>query len=419
KVIKDYQQTLRHFEQLRGDIEDLRHWRDKYKQLVKVQERNSFVVMLVDGDGYVFDQSFLSDGADGGSRAAQSLVEAIKSSLEGKGLEGCNILLRIYANLTGLSKTLSRAGLATNDKRSIAPFVAGEFKENADFKLRACLQLYAGDAYCKHIYFAACHDSGYVSELKQYTKTRDKFTLVSIPSIAFHPEFAKLGMNIEGIDGVFRTTPLVEPIPRQPFRVTPPAFIQPAQQSPYQPPRYNGPRGSHVPGWRNNNHRAPARTESANPNGIRMDRAVDDQNTLRGIESTHEALFRDKLPKKEEVPDGCVAVNPRDFRLDPYTPSPSPGAIHKFKAETKTKSPCNKFHLSKSCKAGQDCNYSHDKLDEGNLQVLDFLARQIPCQKRGKCRDVACCSGHICQKINCKSRGGSFFCKIPQTSHIQ
>lgn len=58
-------------------------------------------------------------------------------------------MVRIYANLAGLSNTLARAGLAGNESRSIAPFTASftrsqdlfDFidasdKEGADFKIR-------------------------------------------------------------------------------------------------------------------------------------------------------------------------------------------------------------------------------------------------------------------------------------------
>lgn len=60
-------------------------------------------------------------------------------------------MVRVYANLSGLSKALSKVKLAGPEKRSLAPFVAnfnrsndlfdfvdaGELKENADLKIRA------------------------------------------------------------------------------------------------------------------------------------------------------------------------------------------------------------------------------------------------------------------------------------------
>jgi hypothetical protein len=65
-------------------------------------------------------------------------------------------MVRIYANLAGLSNTLARAGLAGNESRSIAPFTAsftrsqdlfdfidaGDKKEGADFKIRGNTAFY-------------------------------------------------------------------------------------------------------------------------------------------------------------------------------------------------------------------------------------------------------------------------------------
>jgi hypothetical protein len=67
--------------------------------------------------------------------------------------EQCRIMVRVYANLAGLSKTLARAGLTGHEARSLAPFSAnftrsqdlfdfvdaGDKKEGADFKIRGSL----------------------------------------------------------------------------------------------------------------------------------------------------------------------------------------------------------------------------------------------------------------------------------------
>ena len=68
------------------------------------------------------------------------------------------------------------------------------------------LRFYAGNTQCKHIFFAACHDVGYVSDV--ICGDNERFSLISTPSLLFHSEFKKLGMNIEELPGVFRQTPL-------------------------------------------------------------------------------------------------------------------------------------------------------------------------------------------------------------------
>ncbi|KAL6825915.1 hypothetical protein J3E69DRAFT_335351 [Trichoderma sp. SZMC 28015] len=70
------------------------------------------------------------------------------------------------------------------------------------------LNLYAENSQCKHIYLAACHDGGYISDLTTYIGNKDRFTLVNSPGVRFHKEYLKLGMGIEELPGVFHSLPL-------------------------------------------------------------------------------------------------------------------------------------------------------------------------------------------------------------------
>ncbi|KAJ4169281.1 hypothetical protein NW754_001393 [Fusarium falciforme] len=126
-------------------------------------------------------------GEEGGSRAVQQLIDSVKRSLRRKGLESCEVMVRVYANLVGLSKSLWKNGPCGAEKRSLSSFVAG-FNSSyglADF-LKAILYLYADNAQCKHINFAACHDMGYVSDLTPYRGDKDRFTLIRSPSLLFY-----------------------------------------------------------------------------------------------------------------------------------------------------------------------------------------------------------------------------------------
>ena len=124
QTLEKYTTLMENYKRLRSDYEEERDARERYKQMAKGQERNPFVLVLVDGDGMIFEDDLVSGGADGGQRAAHLLNDAIRRSLRGRGLEHCQIMVRIYANLVGLSKALSRAKLVGAEKRSLAPFVA-------------------------------------------------------------------------------------------------------------------------------------------------------------------------------------------------------------------------------------------------------------------------------------------------------
>ncbi|EME48352.1 hypothetical protein DOTSEDRAFT_29815 [Dothistroma septosporum NZE10] len=230
-VLAKYAQPKEEYQRLESNSEEEQQDREKYKILARDQEQNLFVLVLVDGDGYVFDDDDLvSSRAEGGQRAAHLLNTAVTQSHQAKGLAECLIKLRIYANLIGLSKALSKMKLAGSEKRLLAPFVAdfnrsnrpfefvdaGELKENADFKIRSLVHLYAENAQCKHIYFAGCHDVGYINDLIQYTKTHNRITLVRT-KVANHLEVAKVGLPSEEFPNIFRYSPLNTTTPRAPL----------------------------------------------------------------------------------------------------------------------------------------------------------------------------------------------------------
>ncbi|KAI0484061.1 hypothetical protein GGR56DRAFT_612157 [Xylariaceae sp. FL0804] len=492
-ILDGYSDLLASYRRLKSDFEEEREGRERYKQMARGQERNPFVLVLVDGDGYVFDDRFVAAGAEGGSQVAQLLNNTVKASLRRKGLEDCEIVVRVYANLVGLSKTLSRAGLCGPEKRSLAPFTssftrsygltdftdAGELKENADFKLRAMLRLYADNAQCKHIYFAACHDVGYVSELTPYRGTRDRVTLVSTPGVLFHNEFKKLNLDIEEFPGVFRATALngssvyTRPAPNvQPSSTTPSegqkicSFYPTGKcrygkscknlhisstTSPATPPNYSpfsgqfsrqpkieddfvndfwrlglGGSGSNGSGFissvggggagDSDGGRGGYRTSAM---GVKDGRYSGRQSYGTGTPSTGTVQMgidpASQLPKKADIPKGHVALNQNQQRLDAYIPNPSMAMTNELKERSKLRKFCNNKQLTGVCKT-ENCEYEHSPLPEALLPALEWLSRSVPC-KRDQCRNAACVLGHVCQNQSCQHRGGKAFCKLHKTMH--
>ncbi|KAL7917568.1 hypothetical protein ACQKWADRAFT_306526 [Trichoderma austrokoningii] len=220
-ILDRYGVLLENYKRLKSDYEEEREGRERYKQISKGQGGNPFVLVLVDGDAYVFHESLVSDGAEGGRTAAQLLTESIVSSLKAKDLEHCQIMVRVYADIAGLSKHLYRARLTGPEKRSLAPFVAGfnrsyglfdfvdvgEWEETADLKLSAALNLYATNPQCKHIFFAGCHDSGYIPDLTAFSGIKERFTLVTASDITFQENYKRLDMEIEKLPSLFQPVP--------------------------------------------------------------------------------------------------------------------------------------------------------------------------------------------------------------------
>ncbi|KAI9923933.1 hypothetical protein MW887_008239 [Aspergillus wentii] len=152
-LLEKFQGLLQSYNELKSDYEEEKEAREKYKRLARGQERNPFALVLVDGDGYIFKEHLIKKGPEGGIAAARLLSDTIKELLhERLGYLGdqCRIMVRIYSNILGLSKTMARAGLVGNEARSLSPFAssftraqelfdyvdAGDKKEGADYKIR-------------------------------------------------------------------------------------------------------------------------------------------------------------------------------------------------------------------------------------------------------------------------------------------
>lgn len=455
RILDHYAVLIDDYKRLKSDYEEERESREKYKQMAKDQERNPFVLFLVDGDGYVFNESLVAKRGEGGSIAAQLLNDEINASLRKKGLEHCQVMVRVYANVAGLSKALAKTGLVGGESRSLSPFIAsfnrsygltefvdaGDLKENADFKLRALLRLYADNTQCKHIYFAACHDVGYISELMPFSGNGTKFTLVSTPGVRFHDEFTKVGMGIDEFRAAFRHSSLDGALPyRQPngtaikpataqSKITA-AFKQPLSLAPLITNSNDEPRPVcllhslgkcrygktckqlHVDPQRSNPQQFTdlSSPPSPSPSGKAM---------MRIASPVDPSIVLANLPKGDNIPDGCVAVNSNNYRLDPYQPPVSPDTISRLKARVDKRRVCNSHHLLGMCEAGDRCEYDHSPLDDEFLPALQWLASSQPCPRRGACRIANCFTGHICQNLECKQRRGKMFCRIPYLAHLE
>lgn len=393
-------------------------------------------------------------GPDGGTQAAQLLNDTIKRSLRRKGLEHCDAVIRVYANVAGLSRALSKVGLIGAEKRSLAPFIAsfnrtysltdfvdaGEAKENADFKLRGLLSFYAENTQCKHIYFAACHDTGYVSELMKYRGHDDRFTLIRTSGLLFHDEFTKLGLGIEELPGVFRTTgsamDAVYPKPVQSV-VKSTAPSAPASPARHQAPEtreicsyYQSARCKYGDSCRSLHINLPESTLPVRGsklnrtwrNGSDSNDTLDHPTPTKVYGASNRSYLQQvdlfsQLPKVEDIPEGRVAVNYNQKRLDAYMPPPTSESESRLKARSAIQKLCNSKQLTGSC-VNPGCEFDHGHLDEDLKPALLWLARSIPCPKRERCRNAACYLGHICQRPDCKQRGGKHYCKIPFLLHF-
>lgn len=135
-ILRKYESLVEDYRMLRSDYEEEKENREKYKRQARGQEKNPFVLVLVDGDGYIFKDHFIRNQREGGISAAQLMSTEVRDRLRKLGhLDHCRIVVRIYCNLFELSHALGRQGLCGHHARSIASTAAAftGAKDHFDF----------------------------------------------------------------------------------------------------------------------------------------------------------------------------------------------------------------------------------------------------------------------------------------------
>lgn len=131
--------------------------------------------------------------------------------------------------------------------------------------------------------------------------------------------------------------------------------------------------------------------------------------------------FAASLPRIESIPPGCMAFNDRGERIDAYMPPITAEDRNRFTKRTASQKLCNRYHLTGECPSfasGNACEFDHSPIDDGMRNYLRSIAASTPCTRRSLCRSLTCLNGHVCQKSDCKYRGGKLFCKLPVPLHM-
>lgn len=93
---------------------------------LSLQDREPFVVVLLDGDGMIFNDELLQQGEQGGRTAAMQLSTALQDYVGSSfpGIASPKIMTKIYTNMKGLSDMCIRGGLL-NEQTLLDDFIRG------------------------------------------------------------------------------------------------------------------------------------------------------------------------------------------------------------------------------------------------------------------------------------------------------
>ncbi|KKY13936.1 putative zinc finger ccch-type protein [Diplodia seriata] len=407
EILRKYESLVEDYRTLRSDYEEEKENREKYKRQARGQEKNPFVLLLVDGDGYTFKDHLIKSSRDGGVSAAQLLSNEMRDRLRKIGsLDHCRIVVRIYSNFASVSHALSRQGLAGPHARSIAPLAAaftgsksffdyvdaGESSDCVAIKVEETFRLFAEAGQCKHIFFAGCHDARYVPLLSPHLGKADKITLIKAP--AHQPEYHSLGLPVVSFSSVFRDSPMAGWNPGTTTikgTVNKPTIVPPEPVNGTLQQRSDSKWVSDTP-WQpkvKDTMSPPERPEPKKFNSA-FTTAAD-------------------LPRPTPETEGNIPINKYGDRLDFYLPRPTAEEYAAYHSTIKEpgRKPCNEYQLRGHCPSfasGRDCEYDHNPLSSELFHVLKVIVQGYPCPKQGECRKSDCYNGHVCQRPGC--RGG-------------
>ncbi|CAF9934684.1 MAG: hypothetical protein ALECFALPRED_006061 [Alectoria fallacina] len=227
----------------------------KYKALMA---RDAFILVLIDGDGMIFDDRLVQNGEAGGREAAGLLWNAVMYHFQkDSGLPSdIKIVTRIYANVKGLGDACKKSGILSTPStiedfargftgsKQLFDFVdVGVGKDRADDKISEIFKLHLYDSHCRRILFGCSHDNGYARLLEDVADLAIRDGITLLEGVPFERELSQLKSTYHTtrFEGLFRTTKINiynQQYP-QPPGLPPPQVQQtmglPPYQSPYQP----------------------------------------------------------------------------------------------------------------------------------------------------------------------------------------
>ncbi|KAL1739153.1 hypothetical protein HDZ31DRAFT_69233 [Schizophyllum fasciatum] len=366
------------------------------------------VLVLLDGDGAIFVNDLIARGQEGGHAAAQRLLESITSHLEDTvGPGAYQVWVYIFFNKRGLTETFGRAGLPTV-KAKFDEFVlgfnqsaerfmmldVGKTKEAADAKIRVLLEDEIRMPYTVRVYFAGCHDNGYVNTLRSLITAGYKDKLVLLRGYSdMAAGIAELNLPDYTVPELLRpskiTIPSRKSISQHPTEDLPAAAVNVAT------PDHDTSTPAVVNGTTTAGAGTPraASPETATNRPVAAVKAGASYSTAL-LQQRRASIPRGTSPEREDS-NGDRSASPT-WNL----------AIQKKKLNrnvplSKNKPPpCTLFYLAE-CKFGDECKYGHHyELTPDDLDEIRRNAKKGPCPSINKDLECPwgedCCYGHVC-----------------------
>ncbi|KAI4197462.1 MAG: hypothetical protein LQ350_005901 [Teloschistes chrysophthalmus] len=383
-----------------------RDLREKLRRLEVSMDRDPFVLVLIDGDGMIFEEDYIQKGEMGGKEAAAVLWNKINDHIHDKLPQipaDCKIVTRVYANMKGLADACYRSGMAdrpglieefyrgfTGSKILFDFIDVGPGKDRADDKITELFKLHLSDFHCQHIFFGCSHDNGYARLLEQYTDPTITQQITLLEGVPFERELYSLQARYSAVrfDNVFRTNKINIYIQPQ-YPTAQPAPLEHAlrtssdngavssngvYQSPYQPlisPNAASP--------------GPSIPSVMNPKALTW-------------ASTANSAAQLVSPPPTPAPAPSQPATSTEIRRNRYGQRIDPPSVYDKDEVNRLRNMklCNVHYLRGDCPY-DPCTHNHKhKITNNEKKGLSTLARMIPCIYGSECDEPKCFYGHRC-----------------------
>ncbi|KAJ8064702.1 hypothetical protein OCU04_007022 [Sclerotinia nivalis] len=360
-----------------------------------LQNRNPYIMALVDADGMIFNQELIDQGLEGGKKAANLLRASILEQCSGPQTEEIEIMAKVCANYSGLSKALMRDGTLeslekfkdftlgfTQGKAHFDFIDVGYGKERADSKIKECIRWHLRNWNCKQLLLGISFDSGYAPFLEEVITQddRNRITIMEGPPIV--RELSTIGLRTLKFEHIFRSEKLIDRATEPSPTSVPSTWAGVTSIPPPTPP-----------------------TAVASP-------------ALGKAAST--------AIKKPDVTSNVFARlgwNPEPRGLDPPI-HVKKDVLEAVKQRKNSNKLCNNHYLRGPCSKGDECCFEHDhKATEEEIKAIAYLTRQNPCVNGQDCDNEECIYGHHCPSVVIPSIGSkeptcmAFACKFYKEDH--
>lgn len=391
-----------------------------------LKNRNPYVLILIDGDGLLFEEHLIKDRVEGGKRAAYALRAAVAKHV-GERAGELEIVARVVANVTGLGKAMVR-DLSVDTSNDFKDFTLGftqakasfDFidvgygKERADSKIKETTRWHLQNHNCKQILLGISHDAGYAPFLDEILTDEASRQRVSVlegyPTVR---ELKETNVNIERFSSdLFRQNKLVDrsttiSLPK-PAVVNPaPGMLTPAaSNASLSPPLASATTATTA---------TPATTAASTP--------AASSSSYANVMATASPPPRMVIPlapkpakKAAPVPPAAPAWSPGPRGLDESI-SVGQQVMEGIKRRKEQNKLCNNHYLRGPCTKIDTCCFVHNyKPTREEIRALAMLSRLNPCTRGQDCEVEDCIYGHHCPSFR-DGVCGHPYCRFPVDAH--